>query len=371
MKTGISDADITQKLESDVAGRLASLSSSTEDTATGEAAVLADKSTPDPDENAQKPQVVTQPAKTVPVVAQPAQTSKPEAGAQKTTVDQTTTSENEPTLPDAYRRAAIHQQWSEEQVKDFWDADPIRALQTFKQIHESNNTLSKTFSEFGQIKRRLEEQAVVQAAPIAPVAPVVTQPAVSIDIAGLKKQYGDDPLVNIVEQLATKVNELSTPAVTAQPVPPVQAAPIFQPVVPTQNALQEVNSFFASDELKVYRDFYGTGDNYDALTPGEFANRYQVGQTAGTIIAGAELKGERMPVGEALQRAHMIHSQPYLEKAIIADIQNQLKTRSANLTVKPGAAPGSAIQPAGKPANRTEVEQRAADRMAKIGLYST
>ncbi len=65
----------------------------------------------------------------------------------------------------------------------------------------------------------------------------------------------------------------------------------------------------------------------------------------------------------------MIHSQPYLEKAILAGIQNQLVTRSANLTIKPGSAPGSATQPTGKPANRMEVEQRAADRMAAIGMY--
>ena len=180
-------------------------------------------------------------------------------------------------------------------------------------------------------------------------------------------------MVNVIQQLATKVNELSTPTtpVIAQPVPVVQPATVFQPVQPQSNALSELNTFFDSPELKVYEDFYGTGSDYNALTPGEFANRYQVGQTAGTIMAGAELKGEQMPIGEALSRAHMIHSQPFLEKAILAGIQNQLVTRSANLTIKPGSAPGSAIQPLGKPANRTEVEQRAADRMANIGLMTS
>jgi len=346
--------------------KLDNLQSSPEDTDTGEMQIQPEKSNPD---IANVDRTYHQPQQ---------QVKKPDAGSMQFPAGQRPTpEENKPTLPEAYRRAAIHQQWSPEDIDMFFDADPIKALKTFAKIHESNNNLSRQFSEFGTMRQQLRveqeaaaanarEQVIVQPATHTP------QPAVNIDLAGLEKEYGDDKIVGVVKQLANKVNELSQQAqpVVRQPQSTYVPQTVYQPAVSqySNGLLREVNDFFRSAELKSYTDFYGDGDIYDALTPGEFANRHQVAHIAGTILAGSELKGERMPVRMALERAHMVVSQPYMEKAIASKLTEQLVTRSSNITVRPGSRFNINDPAQGKPNDRQEVERRAGERMRQIGL---
>jgi hypothetical protein len=341
---------------------LDALRSDPKDTAKGEEQVLAETGGQIP---ASTPRPASQPNVNI------VQNVKPEAGVTQAPAGQPrpTPEAQQPTLPDAYRRAAIHQQWTDEQIDNFYSADPERAMQTFANIYHSNNNLSKQFSEFGQLKRQMDEQvALAQAQPVVhqPATPD-SKPAVQIDIAGLKKEYGDDPIVGVVKQLADTVNQLSQkPDPVERPIK--QPAPVYQPPRYNPQALSEVNNFFGSAELKQYKDFYGEGNDYDALTPGEFANRYKVAEVAGTIIAGASLKGEVMPQRVALERAHLIVSQPYLEKSIVSKLSSQLVSRSANLTIKPGGQPGGQ-QPEQKPVgDRDQAVRNAGERMRRIGL---
>ncbi len=47
-------------------------------------------------------------------------------------------------LPDAYYRAAIHQDWTPDEIKEFFEANPEKALKTLAKIHESTNKLNST-----------------------------------------------------------------------------------------------------------------------------------------------------------------------------------------------------------------------------------
>ena len=270
-----------------------------------------------------------------------------------------------PTLPDAYRRAAIHQEWKDEDVDRLYKASPEDALKTFAKIYETSNNLSVQFSELGQIKAQQEAQIRVNA---EEAAKVVAQPAKPspINIDKLRDTYGNDPIVDVVRQLTETISELQAtkPDVTVQPR---IVAPVYQPKAADYSGeARLINDFFVSDPLKAYEGFYGAkvGSEWERLSPGEFENRRAVVQLASDIVAGASLKGTPMSDDIALEKAHMVISRPYLERTIVAGINETLSKRSASLTLKPVTSAGAHdIDTKAKPQNRTEVVSRAAERL--------
>ena len=280
-----------------------------------------------------------------------------------------------PTLPDAYKRTAIHQEWTEDEINEFYNADPDKALKTFAKLHESNNILSKQFSELGMARQQQEDdynkRTVEQAKKPAPVV----QPKVSpIDMAELKRQYGDDPIVDIVKQLSDRI--IASEVVKPEPVEP--PATVYQPYNSPRPgrsyqsdvaALKTLDIFFDSDEVKSYGAFYGEAKDWNQLTPVEFANRREVVQLAGSIAAGSDVKGEHMPDELALEKAHFIVSQPFLEKAIVADIHTQLGKRSNSMTLRSNTGQQTQVDTAGKTGSEltaVERETRAKARLNKI-----
>ena len=55
-------------------------------------------------------------------------------------------------LPDAYYRAAIHQGWTPDEIKEFFEANPELAIKTLAKNHESTNKLNSEFARMGRIK---------------------------------------------------------------------------------------------------------------------------------------------------------------------------------------------------------------------------
>ncbi len=154
-------------------------------------------------------------------------------------------------------------------------------------------------------------------------------------------------------------------------VPPVHYQPPVQkqPVYDENAAFRTLDSFFASETAKDYTQFYGESPDWNKLTQGEFANRRAVVQLAGSIVAGASMKGENMSDEIALEKAHLIVSQPYLEKAIVADIHKQLQKRGNSMTIRTnatGSGPVDSSQKTGSQLTATEREDRAKVRLDKI-----
>jgi hypothetical protein len=299
--------------------------------------------------------------------------------AEKTTFVQTKqeAGDTTPTLPDAYKRAAIHQEWNEDEINEFFNADPEKALKTFAKLYESNNRLSQKFSEFGNLQaqqnanaeaqRIADEQARQESTFVQPKQPS------PVNMDALRQTYGDDPIVDVVQKLADQIVELTPAKRTEQPYvrpvehyqPRIQDRPVYE-----QNAaLKTLDNFFDSEAASAYTEFYGAGNQWDKLSPGEFENRKAVVQLAGSIVAGAEIKGENMSDEMALEKAHMIVSQPYLEKAIVADIHKQLRQRGNSMTIRTSAtSAGTGNQPekTGSQLTAAEREQRAQQRLDRI-----
>ena len=295
--------------------------------------------------------------------------NKPEAGINP---EVKTSEEALPTLPNAYKRAAIHQEWTQEEIDEFYNADPEKALKTFAKLHDSNNRLSMKFSEFGNIRaqqeaeaQRFKDEQVTKPEPV--YQPKPTPP---VDMNELRRQYGNDPVVDIIQKLADQIADMKP--VEKQPVRELQPDPVYQPYVKPQidqnAAFRTLDNFFGSEDVKPYTSFYGSDSDWNKLSPGEFANRREVVQLAGSIVAGAEMKGDPMSDEMALEKAHLIVSQPYLEKAIVADIHTQLEKRAKSMTIRTSAnklvagtenKTGSDFTPA-------ERESRAQQRLDKI-----
>jgi len=69
---------------------------------------------------------------------------------EKPAVEDESKKDDEPVLPDAYRRAAIHQGWKPEDVDEYFAANSELAMRTFGNIHESTNKISQEFADLGR-----------------------------------------------------------------------------------------------------------------------------------------------------------------------------------------------------------------------------
>ena len=141
----------------------------------------------------------------------------------ETTVEENNKAGEVKGLSDSLYRAAVHQGWTPEEIKKFYDGQPDQAEKTFKRIYDSTNKLTAEFARLGRAKPEVK----VEDKPAA----VVTDDA---KMAALKEQYGaDDPLVLALESLQAKVE--SNARVTEAPA-----------VATVDVALQKtVQSFFA------------------------------------------------------------------------------------------------------------------------------
>jgi len=74
-------------------------------------------------------------------------------------------------------------------------------------------------------------------------------------------------------------------------------------------ARRRINTFFATDGMRAYQDFYGKVPDPNGywvdLTPKQKANRKKVCDHAQLILDGAALVGDQISTEEALMRAHL------------------------------------------------------------------
>lgn len=233
-------------------------------------------------------------------------------------------------MPDAYFRAAVHQGWKPEDVKEFFEADPKRALRTLENIYNSTNKLSSEFAKLGQARMKDAD-------------PQKTEEK-SLDLDKYRSEYGDDdPLVKELEAMQKRLDEVG-----AQKPQQGTLQQQFQPQFDTAQLQKQIDTFFSSDNLGAYEDYYGLERDPGDLTQNQAKRRWEVLNTADQIMMGAQVQGKEMSVSQALESAHLLVSEPVREQAVRKDLLSKVKKRSRGLTLKPKSADSPAKKKPGE-----------------------
>jgi hypothetical protein len=263
--------------------------------------------------------------------------------------------EDEVVLPENFRRAAIHQGWSEDEVSDFFKSNPAQATKTFERIYNSTNFITEQTAALGRIAQQEAQKRLVaetQQKPKSKFRDVVDT---------LKKKYGeDDPgLVDMLEVITQQNEELynTVTSLKGQEQPKLSDN--------DRKIWDTINGFFNNSNISVYKPFYGEsgtdGQWGRTLTGEQNQNRMKVLEKADQIVAGAQLQGKEMKYEDAMLQAHLVVSDKVRENVIRQDLVEKVKARNNGLTVK-----GVGTKVVEQPDAKKSVEK--AERTASKGL---
>jgi len=241
--------------------------------------------------------------------------------------DEDSGDDDKPAIPDNYYRAAVHAEWTPEEIKELYDADPKLALKTLKRVFDDTNRVSQVFAEKGRLaaaqnQSQSQSQSQSQNQQLPATAP-------AIDMEKLKAQYEDDPFGAIAKLIEAKNQPQPLQVVPQQPVQVANEQGSFQERLAVFN---EVTGFFKDKDMSDYEDFYG--DDQNNLTPGQYANRNAVTAQADLIMDGMELAGRKISVKDALTRAHFSISAPVTEKIVRNKLVKSAKKREKGMTLR-------------------------------------
>lgn len=246
-------------------------------------------------------------------------------------------------LSEAYYRAAVHQGWKPEEIKEFLKANPEVANRTFAKMYDDTNKMSREFANIGRAKQELSKKGTVSAATVVE-SPEKKSEFKEIDIEKLRKDYDNDPVIEIVAQQQKQVKALldQVQKTTKEPDQPVKDEATIRASIQEEAALeQQIVTFFTGNDLKMYNDFYGAlpkdAKDWDTLTQDQKVNRWNVLQMADQMLIGATSQGRDMGVDEALTLAHLSVSEPMREKVIRDKIKANVVKRNKGLSLKPSS----------------------------------
>ena len=265
-------------------------------------------------------------------------------------------------LPDAYYRAAVHQGWKPDEIKEFFEADPEMAMKTLAKIHESTNKLSSEFARLGRISLKPADKA----ADSQTATEVDT--AKSVDIAAIKEQYGDDSaVVKAFEVMQSKLDAVATSHTEPNPVSGREDWSHgnrqefdFDPAAKTM-----VDKFFIDPALKLYEDFYGAGKNAEKLTQEQNGHRFSMLEMADNIILGSQAQGRPITAEEAMEAAHLLVSEPVREKALRTELSTRVKRRAKGVTLKPTKTKAAKTVTDGK-VTEEQLEERVREKLQNV-----
>lgn len=274
-------------------------------------------------------------------------------------------------IPESYIRAAIHQKWSQKDVDELIESNPGLAKRTFENCYNSVVQASRDFSEIGRAKIELDRQQAVKST----VAETVVQedPKTVALIAKLRKEYADDPLIEVViKDLEAKPK----PVQQTQPVPQQQQS--YEVATARANVAanaaidQRVNSFFGADDMKLYDKFYGKlelGQIPEDLSNGQQQNRLAVLQEAEFIMAGHGVRGQKIEVEQALEKAHLIVTEPIRTRVVRDSLKATATKRKKSMTLRPSDSKRSSDSmnvDSSKPRNRRELENAVQQKLDSV-----
>ena len=264
-------------------------------------------------------------------------------------------------IPEAYMRAAIHRGWTQEIVDDLVEKSPKSAMKILESLYLDVNNASREWSELGRAKIDAERAAINQT-----TTETVAQedPATTALIARLRKEYVDDPLIDVV----IKGLESKPKPVQQQPVQQQQQYS-YETATRRANAAansaidQRVNTFFSADIMKPYEKFYGKlelGQIPEDLSNGQQLNRLAVLEEAECIIAGHNMRNQKIEIEQAMEKAHFIVTEPIRQQIIREGLKATAVRRKKSMTLRPSDSKRSSDSmntDSSKPRNRRELEQ--------------
>lgn len=279
--------------------------------------------------------------------------------------ESTSEAEKKDEIPDAYIRAAIHQGWDQEVVDDLIKTNPELAKKAFENCYLSVNNASREWSELGRARVEAERKQVE-----TPVETVEQEdPNTTALVAKLRKEYTDDPLIEVViKGLESK----------PKPKPVPQPQQNYETATARANAAanvamdQRVNTFFSADVMAPYGKFYGKlelGQVPEDLTNGQQYNRLAVLQEAEFIMAGHTTRGQKIEAEQALEKAHFIITEPIRQQVVRDSLKATATKRKKSMTFRPSESKRSSDSMntgSSKPRNRNELEQSVQQNLNKV-----
>jgi hypothetical protein len=135
---------------------------------------------------------------------------------------------------------------------------------------------------------------------------------------------------------------------------------------------QRVNAFFSADTMTPYEKFYGKlelGQTPEDLTNGQQVNRLTVLQEAEFIMAGHGMRGQKIEVEQALEKAHFIVTEPVRKQVIRDNLKASATKRKKSMTLRPSDSKrtGDSLNAgSSKTRNRSELELAVQQKMDGI-----
>ena len=267
-------------------------------------------------------------------------------------------------LTQAEIRAAKHNGWKEDDIKELAKENPELAKRTCAKMLEDTNSLSQAFAKLGRESKpeiKPEEKPEVKKTEFKPV-----------DVGQLREKYGDDdPVIDLFEQqqemlktTVTRLDSVEAAALSASTTK-VDTAQARADKEADAAITQQIVGFFDDPELAAYGEFYGEtkkGDkDWSHLTMAQLANRQDLVEEAGNIKSGAEQRGTEMELSMALDKAHLMATVEVREQVIRKDIKSKSKKRAAGITLKPSSS--------SKPSGSGEPTMEKAEANASVRLH--
>jgi len=242
--------------------------------------------------------------------------------------------DDEITLPENYYRAAVHSDWTPEEIQGFFKTNPEMALKTFKKIYDSTNVATDEFVKLGRASQKQTQDALT--------AEQVKKDAEAnkfkgMDMDAVAEQFKDDPAVVALLKAANEQNRTFHEQLIELKKTQTQTAQTGLSDEDTK-IWNDINVFFDNKDLEAFGAFYGKSEkdkNWNQVLTGEqMQNRHKVIVMADEISAGAKLAGREMDRSEALRRAHLAASDSVRETVIRNKLKEKATKRSKGITVK-------------------------------------
>lgn len=278
-----------------------------------------------------------------------------------------------PEIPDAYYRSAARYGYKPEDVADMVDKIGIDYVTTMLQnLHQKDNNMTNVFSDLGRKAKELGAGAGKPPDLTSGGAGHTVDDSTD-ELDALVDEYGNDhPLVQMYKKQGQALNDLkesfndlnSNLALTQDQVSE-------QEQELEEQTRRSVNGFFSGKGMELFSRFYGelkdTAGNWDALSVGQKSNRDKVCEYADQILVGAKMHGDPMSLAEAMERAHMIVSEPIAETITRSKIMKQVEKRHKARVVRPSSGKSTHKKKVtGKPANKQELVDRTNERLSSL-----
>ncbi len=255
-------------------------------------------------------------------------------------------------IPSHLIEAARRFKWSDDKIRRLVEHDPDTARDTFEQLHEDRNRLSREYADLG----RATAGVPVHQTPQQPQGQLPGQgygvnqiPAqVGTQHPGQQNQqppqgrghlpafkFPEDATANLEPEF---VNNFVTPLqqhMDQQAQLMNAVAHRFESFIEErqkESLHMQIDQFF--NGLDSYEDLYGKGDR-TSLNEVKMMTRQRVAREADAIRAGAFAQGRSLTVHEALEMAHNLVSSPHQDKVARRRLNKRVKKRQSQITVRP------------------------------------